>query len=418
MPLRAAPQSYRPRVRQGLWLASMRYRAARGAVYGRRMTNQLDHAAPTDFVQRATALIPRLRERAREIETTRFLPSEIMAALQEAGLLRLGVPREYGGYESDPMTFLRVCEELATADASTAWCVFIHVTSTLALTALPQAKAKAMMADPKTVFSGVFAPRGQASIAGDDYVIRGRWAWGSGIRHAHWVSVGCMLRSEGAPARVTVFVPADRVRILDTWEVSGLCGTGSNDFVIEDYRAPAEHVAGPTLSCFADRPLYRFPRFGLLSSPIAAICLGLARAAIRELTTLAAAKVPDGTTRSLASRASTQIEVASAEAALRSAHAYFDQSIEAAHRAALHGEPTTSDRLHVRLATTHTVKTCADIVRSMYELAGGSALYSSAPIQRIFRDVHAATQHMMVSTATLELTGRLLLGVETDTTML
>jgi alkylation response protein AidB-like acyl-CoA dehydrogenase len=197
-----------------------------------------------------------------------------------------------------------------------------------------------------------------------------------------------------------------------------LCGTGSNDFVIEDYRAPADQIAGTIIPTFADRPLYRFPRFGLLASPIAAICLGLARAAVRELVALATKKVPDGTTRSLATRSATQIAVAKAEASLRAARAYFYESIDAAHHMAQHAEPTTEHRLHVRLATTHAVKACAEIVGSMYELAGGSALYSSSPMQRIFRDVHAATQHMMVSTATLELTGRALLGLESDFTQL
>lgn len=380
-----------------------------------------------DFVQRATALLPVLRERAREIEGTKYLPGDIVRLLNGAGLLRLWAPREYGGHETDVRTMLRVVEELATADASTAWCVFIHVTSTLALTALPTAKAAAILADPATVVSGVFAPRGQAVVDGEHHVVRGRWAWGSGIRNAQWVSVGCVLMRDGKPApsanpaipaRVTVFVPIDQIRILDTWHVSGLCGTGSNDFVIEDYRAPAEHIAGAMLPAFASRPLYRFPRFGLLSAPIGAICLGLARAAIRELVSLASTKVPDGTARSLATRSTTQLEVARAEASLRAARAYFYEAIESAYAAAMIGEPTTEHRLHVRLATTHATKACAGVVDAMYELAGGSALYTSAPLQRIFRDVHAATQHMMVATPTLELTGRLLLGLDSDASLL
>lgn len=391
------------------------------------MSVTLDGSQSIDFVQRATALLPALRERAREIENTKYLPGDLVRSLNAAGLLRLWAPRDYGGHETDVRTMLRVVEELATADASTAWCVFIHVTSTLALTALPAAKAAAILADPATVVSGVFAPRGQASIDGDQHVVRGRWAWGSGIRNAHWVSVGCVLIRDGkpvpgptpgAPERVTVFVPIDQVRVLDTWHVSGLCGTGSNDFVIDDYRAPAEHVAGAQRPTFANRALYRFPRFGLLSSPIGAICLGLARAAIRELIALASTKVPDGTARSLATRSTTQLEVARAEASLRAARAYFYEAIEAAHAAAVSGEPTTEHRLHVRLATTYATKTCARVVDAMYELAGGSALYTSSPLQRIFRDVHAATQHMMVGATTFELTGRLLLGLDSDVSVL
>jgi alkylation response protein AidB-like acyl-CoA dehydrogenase len=386
--------------------------------------NTEDAAIASDLETRANELVDTLRERALEIEATRYLPRDIANALAKAGLLRMAIPRQYGGYETDVMTILRVVETLASADASSAWCVFIHVTSTLPITGLAPAVATTILADPLSVISGVFAPRGQAVIDGDSYVVSGRWSWGSGIRNAQWVSVGCMLMRDGAPeldrsgapTRVSVFVPADKIQILDTWHVSGLCGTGSNDFVIENYRAPHGQVASAPIAAFAERPLYRFPRFGLLSSPIGAISLGLARAAIRELSTLASSKVPDGSRRSLANRPTTQISVARAEAAVRAARGYFYESIEAGYRAAIDGEPTTAQRLHIRLATTHAVKTSAEVVSSMYELGGGSALYTSSPLQRIFRDVHAATQHMMVSSATFELAGRLLLGLETDVT--
>ena len=376
-----------------------------------------------DFEARARECCALLCERAREIEDTRYLPQDVLHSLARPGFLRLLLPREYGGYEVEVPTFLRVVETLATADASSAWCVFIHATSTLPVTGLSPSAASAIASDPQAVLSGVFAPRGQATLDGDGYLVRGRWAWGSGIRNANWVSVGCVLMRDGvpltgptgAPERVSVFVPIERVQILDTWQVAGLCGTGSNDFVIEDYRAPLSHVASAPIPMFAARPLYRFPRFGLLSSPIAAICLGAARGAISELCALAANKVPDGSRRSLANRPTTQIGVAQAEAAVRSARSYFYDSIEAAQHAAHAGEPSLDQRLQIRLSTTHAVKTAASVVSAMYELGGGAALYRSSPLQRSFRDVHAATQHMMVSSATLELTGRLLLGLETDT---
>jgi alkylation response protein AidB-like acyl-CoA dehydrogenase len=385
--------------------------------------NVRDPADAVGVEARAAGFTALLRERAREIENTRYLPSDISRAFAEAGLYRLAIPREYGGYEADPMTFLRVVETLATADASAAWCVFIHVTSTLSVVGLPPAAASEIVGHPLATVCGVYAPRGFARVEGDGYCVDGCWSWGSGIRNAQWVAAGCVLTQDGrpimgpgaVPTRVSVFVPVDRVRILDTWHVSGLCGTGSNDFEIVDCRVPRSHVAGPIAPAFAQRPLYRFPLFGLLSSPIAAVCLGLARAAMGELRTLALNKTPDGSTRSLANRPTTQIEVAKAEASVRAARGYLYESVEAAYRGPVGSEPTVEDRLHVRLATTHAVKTCAEAVDAMYRLAGGSALYSAAPIQRLFRDVHAATQHMMVGSATLELTGRLLLGLETNT---
>jgi alkylation response protein AidB-like acyl-CoA dehydrogenase len=152
---------------------------------------------------------------------------------------------------------------------------------------------------------------------------------------------------------------------------------------------------------------------------IAAVALGLARAAIDALVAIAGGKTPQGSSRTLAMRPSTQSDVATAEALLRSARAFYYEAVESAWQAACAtGAIDAALRRDVRLATTHATRTCARAVDLMYDLAGGSSVYRSSPLQRIFRDVHVATQHMMVSPATLELSGRLFLGLETDTSLL
>ena len=156
----------------------------------------------------------------------------------------------------------------------------------------------------------------------------------------------------------------------------------------------------------------------LLPLGIAAVALGLARSAIDELIELAGDKTPSGGARPLATRPAAQMEVARAEATLRSARAFYYEAIEAAWQEALVGDLTTDRRRDIRLATTHATHACAKAVDRMYHLGGGTSVYRRSRLQRIFRDIHVATQHMMVGPATLELTGRLLLGVETDVEML
>ena len=152
---------------------------------------------------------------------------------------------------------------------------------------------------------------------------------------------------------------------------------------------------------------------------IAAVALGLARAAIDELVEVAGGKTPSGSARPLAARAATQAEVSRAEATIRSARAFYYETIETAWQAACkEGFIQTEQRRDIRLATTFATHACADAVDRMYNLGGGTSVYRRSPLQRIFRDVHVATQHMMVSPATLELTGRLFLGLETDVAML
>jgi alkylation response protein AidB-like acyl-CoA dehydrogenase len=173
-----------------------------------------------------------------------------------------------------------------------------------------------------------------------------------------------------------------------------------------------------------DRPiapgaLYAFPLFGLLALGIAAVALGIARGALDEILALAVAKTPTGGRRTLAERATVQAQLAEAEATLGAARAFLDDLVGeawAAARAA--GVIPVPLRARLRLAATHATTASARVVNTAYTAGGGTAVYADSPLQRAFRDVHVVTQHMMVAPATWELCGRVLLGLDTDTTML
>jgi alkylation response protein AidB-like acyl-CoA dehydrogenase len=368
-----------------------------------------------------------LRDRADEIEQLRRLPRDLSDRFAKAGFYRTCVPEIYGGLELPPDETMQLIETLAQADGSCGWCVFIGATSGTVLAMLPPDSAREIFHRPEVMLGGVFAPRGKA-VAGDGgFRVNGRWQWGSGTQNADWVMGGCQvirdgkpeLMKSGAPRSRMMIAPADRIEFFDTWHVSGLCGTGSTDFAMNDLLVPEARAVGIGVDGPLERPLYAFPQFGLLAMGIAAVALGLARAAIDELVEIAGGKTPAGSARPLAVRPSTQSDVSRAEAMLRSSRAFYYESIESAYQAARqHGSIDAEQRRDVRLATTHATRTCASAVDLMYDLGGGSAVYRSSPLQRIFRDVHVATQHMMVSPSTLELTGRLFLGLETDTSLL
>ncbi len=376
-------------------------------------------------LERAEALRPILARRADEIEAARHLPRDLSNQFAEAGFYRMCAPEAYGGLELPPAETMHTIETLAEGDGSAAWCTFIAATSGTILATLPPEHARAVFQKPETMICGVFAPRGTATVEPGGFRVEGRWAWGSGTENADWVLAGCRVVRDGevetfangVPRPRMMIVPRGEVRLLDTWHVSGLCGTGSTDFEVPGVFVPDERAVGP--KPLLDRPLYAFPQFGLLSMGIAAVALGLAKAAIDQLVELADAKTPAMSSRTLARRPSTQGDVARAEAMRRSARAFTYEAIEHAYADAVAGEGLSVERRRdVRLATTHATHTCAQVVDLMYHLGGGSSVYRTSPLQRIFRDVHVATQHMMVSTGTLELTGRLLLGLETDTAQL
>jgi len=376
----------------------------------------------------ARGLYELVAEDAVEAERERRLTRRVVDAFIDAGFFRLCVPRSIGGGECHPGTLASVCEELARADAAAGWCVAVTSTSGMLGAYLEPAAARAVYEPERNVSGGVFAPRGKAVPDGDELVVSGRWPFASGIDHCDWVMGGCLVMDGDAPRQLEggrpeirlVLFPAADVEVIDTWHVSGLRGTGSHDIALDGARAPAERSA----SLFTDHPreqgpLYTFPAFGLLALAIAGVTLGIGRAAIDDLVDLAGGKTPTAGRRSLAERATTQSQIARADAALRAARSYLHEAIgEAWEEAVARGEVSTERRATVRMASTNSATAAAAAVDAAYDLGGGTSIYETSPLQRRFRDMHAATQHMLVAPATWELTGRLLLGLETDTAQL
>jgi indole-3-acetate monooxygenase len=373
------------------------------------------------MVEGARALGPDIQRQADRIEHDRRLPLELVRALARAGVFRLCVPRTLGGEEADPATIFAVLEELGRADGSTGWCAMIGATSGLVSGYLPDAEARAIYgASPEVVTGGVFAPTGVAVREDGHYRVTGRWRFASGCEHCDWLMAGCLVQDDGPPRARMVLFPATDAEIIDTWTVSGLRGTGSHDIAVRGLRVPTTR----SVSVTHDRPavtgaLYAFPLFGLLALGIAAVALGIARRALDEIVALAGGKTPTGGRRTLAERSTVQAQLAEAEAALGGARALLRETVDDAWAAACsQGAIDVSLRARLRLAATHATTASARVVDVAYTLGGGTAVYADNPLQRAFRDVHVVTQHMMVAPATWELCGRVLLGLDTDTTML
>ena len=376
----------------------------------------------------ARSLQPALRARSEDIERARRLPADVAQLLARAGMFRLLLPKSLDGLELDPAAALETIEIIAEADASCGWCVMIATTASLKAAYLEPAVARQIHLDPLTISGGVFAPMGKAVPEGDAYRVNGRWSWVSGAANCQWLSGGAVTIEDGKPrllpnglpdSRMMIFRAAD-ARLIDTWHVAGLSGTGSCDMVVEDLLVPKSF----TTSLISDTPresgpLYRFPSFGLLALGIAAVMLGNARAALRDLVELATAKTPQGSRRTLAERTGAQASLAEAEAKLRAARAFFYETTASAWNRTTAGETVSiEERAALRLAATYATRTSAEVVRMAYDLGGGTALFLSSPLQRRFRDAHAGTQHMMIAPQTYELTGRVLMGLPTDASLL
>jgi alkylation response protein AidB-like acyl-CoA dehydrogenase len=372
-------------------------------------------------------LEPLIREYAEEAERNRRLSQPVVTALAEAGFFRLYLPRTLGGFEVDPLTFCQVMEALARIDGATAWCTWIASTNPPFVPTLSnQAVEEIFGKDPQVVTAGVVFPPGKAVVRDGGYVVSGRWPYASGCQHTSWIFMMCnvfdgeqmRLTESGQPEVRGMFMPTTQVTILDTWDVSGLIGTGSHDIVIEQVFVPEAYSwqfgAGmqPHGKHFQG-PLYRYPFYGTVGVPLGAVALGIAQGAIDACMELAHSKRSAGTTELLRDRPPFHVRLAEAVALVRSARAWLHTAVQRTWDAVLAGEPVTfAERADLLLAAANATRSAASAVDIAYTIAGGTANYRHSPLQRALRDIHALTQHVLTAPHQYESAGRMLLGLQ------
>ncbi len=359
------------------------------------------------------------RRRSDEIEQARCLPQDLAEAMARSGMFRALVPGCHNGLEVHPGEFVESLITLGRADGATGWCAMVGSTTGLLAASLPEPWAEQIYAaDPDVITCGVTAPLGRAVRDGDDYRVSGRWPFASGSRNASWICGGCFVVDEagepleGMPDVHLMFFPTDAVTLHDNWHVSGLCGSGSGDFEVTDMRVPVGRSVILGGRARIDRALYRFPTLGLLALGVGSVALGIGLRALDELVELAAGKTPTGSRRRLAERAPLQADVGRADAALESARAWMHATIDAAWNSAQQGERlSVAQKANLRAAAANATWSAVEAVDRAYHAGGGTAIYANSPLQRCFRDIHVATQHIMVAQPIFELTGRVRLGL-------
>ncbi|MEQ9314707.1 MAG: acyl-CoA dehydrogenase family protein [Henriciella sp.] len=381
-----------------------------------------------ELVARAERRVELLKQRADEVEANRKLPQDLANMLAADGFYTLCNPRAQSGAGASPGTYFKCIEKLATGDASPAWCAFISTTAAYGMSTVETDAMRQVLSRPDVITAGVFAPMGRALAVTQNgepgYRVSGRWAWGSSSQNSSWIMGGCLVADEagapilndkGKPRHVSPVFSSSDVAFIDTWTVSGLKGTGSTDFSVDNVFVPADRVIDNFDTARDDLAIYRFPGFGLLALGVAAVALGTARGAMNDYLDLAHSG--DGKSP-LATKSASHRDAAIAEAAIRQGRAFLLEAVEECWEEAEAGPVSTAARRDLRLACTAAVRSSADAVDTLYELCGGASVYAVSPIQRRFRDVHVATQHIMVRKGIYDLAGRLLLDQPTDISML
>ena len=372
-------------------------------------------------LEAARALAPLIREHADVIEAERRLPDRVVDALVSAGIFKLLAPRTLGGAEAEPIGVCRVIEELSEADGSTGWCAMLGISYGLFGGLMPERAAREIFAEPGAIVAGSFRPSGHARTVEDGYLVSGRWPFGSGIMHSSWAIGGCQIFDGGEPRLTPTGVPETRVllfpigdvRIIDTWHVAGLRGTGSHDYAVTDVVVPTDRGFSFAEEPVQPGPLYTLPAVGLFTALIASVALGIGRHALDALKELATTKTPARSQIALREQPQIRAHIGEAEGLLRAGRAFLYETVDTVWDVARRGRRLTwEQRGLLWLASTQAVTQALQAVDLVFRAGGATSIYVTSPLERCLRDIRTAAQHHVVTPANYEVAGQLCLGLD------
>ena len=378
---------------------------------------------PADLVSAAESLIPEIHSNLARMDAECQLPPELATKMARHNLFGLYVPKALGGPELDPLTAFRVVETVGRADGSAGWCVFNGSAITAAIARLSPAAARELFGDPPAILgSGSARPEGAATVAGDGYLINGRWNYLSGIDHSTALFLNCrlldangapMLNDDGSPQTRVAVVPVASGTVINAWTTLGMRATASNDCEFRNVFVPAHHTyARGDAACY-DGPLYHPPQNAILISwtLAAANALGMARGALDAFHALATGAATTNSPTLLRDRGYVQAAVGECEAIHDAARTFVLDAVGAMWEAQVNELPGLADyALRARLAITHAIRRSVDVADKLFNVAGTHAIHRSVGLERFFRDLHVSGQHVSGLPVNYEYAGQVLMG--------
>ncbi len=372
------------------------------------------------LVERARALFPLISREADEIERTRRLTPAVTSALIENDLYRALLPQSFGGAEAPLQMFMQMQEEIAKADASTAWC--LGQCSVCAMTAayLDRDAAEEIFNTPPGILAwGAIAHEVQAVPGG--YKASARWDFASGSRQASWLGAHVRVveadgsprkKKDGSPEIRTILFPIASATMYDVWDVIGLKGTGTDSYSVENLFVPEKFAAlrDDPSALRETGPLYKLSTNMVFSMGFAATALGVARTTLDAAIALSRSKRPQGLTAMRENNA-VQGLIGRTEASLRAARAYLYATAAEVWHDLERGEPISEQhRIALRIAATWTIHQSMSVVDTAYHMAGATAVFAANPFERRFRDMHTIAQQIQARDTHYEDAGRTILA--------
>lgn len=378
-----------------------------------------------DLAPRVTALAPVISAHAARSDQQRHLAAEIASAMADAGLYRIAVPRSLGGFECHPVDQIKVIEAVSQLHGSSGWNLMIGVENMGILAAYYRRDVmKPLYDDPRLIIAGTLNPLGRAERADGGYRISGRWPFASGIHNATYFWSQSIIhegdervKDDAGYVFCESMVPVSAVEIIDTWQVTGMRGSGSHDVVIDDLFVADEFITRIGRMQPLERgTLYRLPVYSRLAYNKVGVATGIARAAMGHFYELAAAKKPRGSGTSLGHRADAQRAMAEAERIVGASRSYVFETVSALWDTVAQGkDPDKKQRARLQLACSGAASESVRAVELLHSAAGASVNFLTSPLEQCMRDVMVVRQHIMVSPQYTDAIGRVLLGLESGT---
>lgn len=389
----------------------------------------LQEPSNEELRERVANVLGLVRDNALRAEREGRLTDEVVTALNATGLHRMNVPHRYGGYQTPATAQVEVMAALAGACGSTAWVEAIHQAGSRIVSLFTDEAQDEVFADPDVRICGAFTTTLTAVPTGGGYVVNGRCPFNTGCRHSRWdVMIATTAPVDGRPPEpMWVLVPLAELEVLDDWDVTGLSGTGSNTVVAHDVFVPEHrtlHVL-PTLTegrlrsvANATDPFYRIAIVPLLCATSSATLLGMAEGALSDFTERMHHRGIAYTEHHAQHEAPvTHFQLAEATmkvACARHLTTHIARGVEADETGRT--TPTMRDRVNARATMGYVARLAREAVDIVGSASGGSSLRTTAPIQRITRDVRALSMHGLIApTTNLELLGRSLAGIAPTT---
>ena len=373
-----------------------------------------------DPLATARELLPLIRASRDETETQRRIAAPVVAALRSSRLCRIALPAEQGGLALPPRDALSIYELLAGAEASVSWIVWNNaLPGYFGRFLQPGARAE-IFGNPEALYAGSTRPSGRAAVDGEGFQVNGRWSLVSGCELAEWLALRCLVEENGQPRMLQPNVPEVRMvwvkradtRILDTWHTGGLRGTGSHDVVVENVKVPRRHTLSPADGSSLAGPLGRVPIVCSMAAGYAAQLLGMGSAAVDALVELTASKPVVDPGPAIGERPAVLAAVAEHRVRLAAARDHLHGCVARSWQAAEAQCCGPTDIAAVFGAAHHAMTQGRGAVVAMHALAGASALYTSSPLERAHRDMHAMAAHIIAQPNFVEDTGRVQLGLK------